>query len=137
MDERCAETEFGDHVGSTGQAAAWIFARQMKTLLIHLCEGRALAIVRGAPDHIGREAWYQPKTRSRGLALLSEILGWGLGTKEKFLQRLKDWENATLEYNRTANAPLQEELLVAVLISRSVKEVRTYLHVQVREETAK
>ena len=27
------------------------------TLLIHLCEGRALAIVRGAPDHSGLEAW--------------------------------------------------------------------------------
>ena len=50
---------------------------------------------------------------------------------------MKDWENATLEYNRTASAPLQEEVLVAVLISRSPKEVRTYLHVQVREETEK
>ena len=32
---------------------------------------------------------------------------------------------------------LQEEVLVAVLISRSPKEVRTYLHVQVWEETAR
>ena len=114
-----------------------------KTLLIHLCEGRALAIVRGAPDHNGLEEWrllhewYHPKTRSRGLVLLNEVLGWDFGTKEQFLQRMKDWENATLEYNRTASAPLQEEVLVAVLISRSPKEVRTYLHVQVREETAK
>ena len=125
------------------EASARIFARQMYTLLIHLCEGRALTIVRGAPDHNGLEAWgllhewYQPKTRSRGLALLNEILWWDFGTKEQFLQRMKDWEIATLEYNRTANAPLQEEVLVAVLISRSPKEVRTYLHVQVREETAK
>ena len=72
-----------------------------------------------------------------GLALLNEILGWDFGTKEQFLQRMRDWQNATPEYNRTANAPLQEEVLVAVLISRSPKEVRTYLHVQVREETAK
>ena len=119
------------------QAAARIFARQMYTLLVHLCEGRALAIVRGAPDHNGLEAWkllhewYQPKTRSGGLALLNEILGWDFGTKDQFLQRMKDWENATLEYNRTASAPPQEEVLVAVLISRSPKEVRTYLHVQV------
>ena len=125
------------------QASARIFARQMRTLLIHLCEGRALAIVRGVPDHNGLEAWrllqewYQPKTRSRCLALLNEILGWDFGSKEQFLQRVKDWENATLEYNRTASAPLQEEVLGAVLISRSPKEVRTYLHVQVREETAK
>ena len=42
-----------------------------------------------------------------------------------------------MEYNRTASEPLHEEVLVAVLISRSPKEVRTYLHVQVREETAK
>ena len=96
------------------EASARIFARQMYTLLIHLCEGRALAIVRGAPDHNGLEAWrllhewYQPKTRSRGLALLNEILGWDFGTNEQFLQRMKDWENATLEYNRTASAPLQE-----------------------------
>ena len=40
----------------------------------------------------------------------------------------------TLEYNRTASAPLQEKVLVAALISRSPKEVRTYLR---REETAK
>ena len=125
------------------EASARIFARQMFTLLIHLCEGRALAIVRGAPDHSGLEAWrllhewYQPKTRSRGLALLNELLGWDFGTKEQFLQCMRDWQNATPEYNRTANAPLQEEVLVAVLISRSPKEVRTYLHVQVREETAK
>ena len=125
------------------QGSAKIFARQLYTLLIHLCEGRALALVRGAPDHNGLEAWrllhewYQPKTRSRGLALLNEILGWDFGSKEQFLQRMKDWENATLEYNRTSSAPLQEEVLVAVLISRSPKEVRTYLHVQVREDTAK
>ena len=85
------------------EASARIFARQMKTLLNHLCEGPALAIVRGAPDHNCLEAWrllhecYQPKTRSRGLALLNEILGWDFGTKEQFLQRMKDWENATLE----------------------------------------
>ena len=48
--ERCAGTE-------SRQAAARIFARQMHTLLIHLCGGRALAIVRGAPDHNGLEAW--------------------------------------------------------------------------------
>ena len=52
------------------------------------------------------------------------------------LQRLKDWENGTLDYSRTASVPLQEDVLVAVLISRSPKEVRTYLRVQVREETA-
>ena len=125
------------------EASARIFTLQMYTVLIHLCEGRALAIVRGAPDHNGLDAWrplhewYQPKTRSRGLALLNEILGWNFGTKEQFLQRMKGWENATLEYSRTASAPLQEEVLVAVLISRYPKEVRTYLHVQVREETAR
>ena len=79
--------------------------------------------------------WYQPKTR--GLALLNESLGWDFGSKQQFLQRMKDWENATLEYNRTSSAPLHEEVLVVVLISRSPKEVRTYLHVQVREDTAK
>ena len=50
---------------------------------------------------------------------------------------MKDRENATLEYNRTSSVPLQEEVLVAVLICRSPKEVRTYLHVQVREDTAR
>ena len=125
------------------EASARIFARHMYTLLIHLCEGRALAIVRGAPDHNGLEAWRllhewdQPKTRSRGLALLNEILGWDFGTKEQFSQRVKDWETATLEYNRTASAPLQERGAGwAVSISRSPKEVRTYLHVHVREETS-
>ena len=79
------------------EASARIFAREVYTLLIHLCEGRALAIVRGAPDHNGLEAWrllhewYQPKTRSRGLALLNEILGWDFGIKEQFLERMKDW----------------------------------------------
>ena len=60
----------------------------------------------------------------KNLALLNEILGWDFGTRERFLQRMKNWENATLEYNRTASAPQQEEVLVAVLISRSPKEVR-------------
>ena len=126
----------------TDESSARIFARQMCTILIHLCEGRALAIVGGAPYHNGPEAWRlfhewnQPKTRSRELALLNESLGWDFGSKEQFLQRTKDWENATLDNNRTSSAPLQEEVLVAVLISRSPKEVRTYLHVEVREETA-
>ena len=39
------------------QAAARIFARQMYTILIHLREGRASAIVGGAPDHNNLEAW--------------------------------------------------------------------------------
>ena len=94
MDERCAETEFGNHVGSTGSGSGKDF--------------RA-----------------------------NEILGWDFGSKEQPVQRMKDWENATLEYNRIASAPLQAEVLVAVLISRSPKEVRAYLHVQMREETAK
>ena len=33
------------------QGAARIFARQLYTLHIHLCEGRALALVRGAWKH--------------------------------------------------------------------------------------
>ena len=83
-------------------------------------------------------AWMvSARTRSRGLALLNEILGWDFGNKEQFSKLKKDWENATLEYNRTASAPLQEEVLVAALISRSPKEGRTYLHVQVWEETSK
>ena len=32
------------------EASGRMFALQMYTLVIHLCEGRALAIVRGAPD---------------------------------------------------------------------------------------
>ena len=118
-------------VDQPDEATARIFARQRYTLLIHLCEGRALAIVRGAPDHNGLEAWrllhewYQRKRDHGGLASLNEILGWDFGTKEQFLQRMKDWENATLEYNRTASAPQQEEVLVAVLIFRSLKEGHT------------
>ena len=71
-----------------------IFARQLYTLLIHLSEGRALALVRRTPDHNGLEAWrllhewYQPRKRSRGwsrgLALLNEILGWDFGSTEQF-----------------------------------------------------
>ena len=121
------------------EASARIFARHMYSLLIHRCEGRALAIVRGAPDHNGLEAWrllhewYQPKTRSRCLALLNEILGWDFGTKEQFLHRMKDWEECDARVQQNCKcAPLHEEVLVAVLISRSPKEVRTYLHVQMR-----
>ena len=57
------------------EAPARIFARQMYTLLIHLCEGRALANVRGAPDLNGLEAWrllhewYQPKTEIKGFGV--------------------------------------------------------------------
>ena len=55
------------------------------------------------------------RKRDQGvLALLNEVLGWDFGTKEQFLQRMKDWESATLEYNRTASAPQLEEVLVAV-----------------------
>ena len=61
----------------------------------------------------------------------------GLRIEGAVLQRMKDWENAALEFNRTSSAPLQEEVHVLVLISRSPKEVRTYLHVQVRKDTAK
>ena len=70
-------------VGQPDDASAQIFARQMYTLLNHLCEGRSLAIVRGAPDFNGLESWrplhewYQPKLRSKSLALLNEILGMG------------------------------------------------------------
>ena len=37
---------------------------------------------------------------------------------------MKDWENAALKFNRTSSAPMQEEVHVPVLISRSPKEVR-------------
>ena len=42
------------------------------------------------------------RKRDQGVwRVLNEILGWDFGTKEQFLQR-----------NRTASAPLQEEVLV-------------------------
>ena len=89
-----------------------MFARQMKTLLIHLCEGRALAIIRGS--------------------LIT--VAWKGG---QFLQRMKDWKMRRWNTTELQMRPLQEEVRVAVLISRSPKEAVTYLHVHVREETAK
>ena len=76
------------------------------------------------------------RKRGQGVCRMN-IVGWDFGSKEQFFQRMTDCENEKLEYNSTSCASLQEEVLVAVLISRSLKEIRTYLHVQVREETAK
>ena len=61
----------------------------------------------------------------------------GLSIERAVLAAHEGLGESTLEYNRTSSAPLQEEVLVAVLISWSPKEVRTYLHVQVREDTAR
>ena len=61
----------------------------------------------------------------------------GLRIERAVLAANEGLENATLEYNRTSSAPLQEEVLVAVLTSRYLKEVRTYLHVQVWKDTAR
>ena len=48
-------------------------------------------------------------------ALLNEILGGGfMNQGTTVLAAYERLENATLEYNRTASAPLQEEVLVAV-----------------------
>ena len=46
---------------------------------------------------------------------ISRRRGRGVGSKEQFVQRMKNWENATLECNRTSSAPLQEEVLVATV----------------------
>ena len=108
------------------EASERIFARQMYTFLIHLCQGRALAIVRGAPDHNGLEAWrllhewYQPKTRSSGLALLNEVL-------------------AAYEGLGECDAGIQQNCKCATTGrgTGGCVDFRAYLHVQVREEMAK
>ena len=58
----------------------------------------------------------------------------GLWHERTVLTACEGLENATLEYNRTSSALLQEEVLVTVLISRSPKEVWTY---SAEEDTAK
>ena len=69
--------------------------------------------------------WYQPRSGSRGLGLLTEVLQWDFGTsKDAYGQKLKDWENATMEYNRVAAEPVPDSILLAVLISRAPRTSR-------------
>eukprot|EP00972_Heterocapsa_arctica_P020157 2975495-Heterocapsa_arctica.AAC.1 len=73
-------------------------------ILVQVCAGRSLAILRAVPESNGLEAWrrlhqeYEPASAARAAAMLSALLTPVWSTSQPFLEQLLQWERACDEY---------------------------------------
>eukprot|EP00971_Amphidinium_carterae_P078945 1562010-Amphidinium_carterae.1 len=101
-------------------------ARQLYFLLVQLCQGRALTLLRTVNDAHGFVAWrmlkrqYEPSTAVRTVGFLQRLLTPSLRTNsvEEFETDLVTWERDVHVYQRESGETLPEGIKVAVLLAR-------------------
>ena len=111
-------------------------------LLSSLVKNRPLLIIRGIGSSNGYEAvrcliqTCQPPDRNRSLALMNSLMTWpGFDMKQSLLGQILKFEEAVREYERIATE-LPESMKTAILARSVGGQLRTYLSVQLSDETS-
>jgi hypothetical protein len=92
------------------------------SLLQNLVSGRAMAILKLVPNRNGALAWrrlvaeYEPKSASRAVAQLVNILAPSFSPTLPYLESLMLWERQILEYQLLSNEILPDSVKCAVAI---------------------
>ena len=96
-------------------------ARFLYGLLVQVCAGRALALLRIVPNNNGLEAWRvmcresEPKVAARTAAMLSAILSPTWMSSRSFLEQLLEWERQIGQYETTTLKVVDDETRCAVV----------------------
>ena len=111
-------------------------SRFLYNLLVQLCHGEALAIIRLVPHASGLHAWrrlveeYEPEEAARYCAVLSSLLmpEWKEDLPlQQFMEQLLAWERRVIEYEAAIGAPMPDTYKCAVVMRRALRMVRGFL----------
>ena len=102
-------------------------------LLVGLCSGRALGIIRLVPEGHGLEAWrklvleYEPRLATRHCAMLTAVLtpSWSEGAP--FLEQLVAWERQVSQYEEASGEQVADSVKCAVITSKAPAMIRQFL----------
>ena len=101
-------------------------------VLIGLCRGRALGIVRDGAPQCGFEAWarllqeYEPNLASRRMSVLTAVLSPTLA-EATFREDLMAWERVVMRYEVLTGARVPSDLKCAIVMKSAPVTVKSYL----------
>ncbi|CAE8742532.1 unnamed protein product [Polarella glacialis] len=117
-------------------------SRFVHAILVQLCSGKALSLVKLTPKVNGFDAWsalvheYEPELVSRYCALLAAILTPEWAPTTSFIEQLIEWERLVSRYELSSGQRLAESVKCAVILRwapDTVKEVLKTLPADVVE----
>ncbi|CAE8640336.1 unnamed protein product [Polarella glacialis] len=117
-------------------------SRFVHAILVQLCSGKALSLVKLTPKTNGFDAWsalvheYEPELVSRYCALLAAILTPEWVPTTSFIEQLIEWERLVSRYELSSGQRLSESVKCAVILRwapDTVKEVLKTLPADVVE----
>ncbi|CAE8581665.1 unnamed protein product [Polarella glacialis] len=117
-------------------------SRFVHAILVQLCSGKALSLVKLTPKVNGFDAWsalvheYEPELVSRYCALLAAILTPEWVPTTSFIEQLIEWERLVSRYELSSGQRLSESVKCAVILRwapDTVKEVLKTLPADVVE----
>ncbi len=111
-------------------------SRLLYMVLIQVCTGKPLTILRLVTEANGLEAWrlivaeYEPATATRFAAMLTALLSpqWP-DDAAGFMVSLMTWERAVAEYEVASGQPLPADIRRAVVPRRAPSVIRSFLRV--------
>jgi hypothetical protein len=111
-------------------------------LLVQLCSGKALSLVRTVRRADGLGSWaklvreYEPSVAARHCAMLSSLLCPSLEDSKPFTEQLLEWERKITEYELVTKAAFPDAYKCAVISRWAPKRVREFLRVNTSDLTA-
>ena len=111
------------------------FARSkfLYNLLVQICHGRALALIRLIKQSNGEAAWrrlvmeYEPDLAGRHCAILAGLLTPTWTDRRAFVDQLLDWEFKISEYELATHVPVPDAFKCAVVLRWGPVKVREFL----------
>ena len=115
-------------------------ARRLYAILSGLLKGRPLVMLRAVEPSNGFELWrqlvsvYAPRTRARGLALLSAFMGYPGFTKDRsFREQINALERIADEYNKVSGQTITGDVRLGVLARVLPAHLRQHVQLQMTE----
>ncbi|CAE8615096.1 unnamed protein product [Polarella glacialis] len=117
-------------------------SKVLYNLLVQLCSGKALSLVRTVRRADGLGSWaklvreYEPSVAARHCAMLSSLLCPCFEESEPFTEQLLDWERKIADYELVTKATFPDAYKCAVISRWAPKRVREFLRVNTSDLTA-
>ncbi|CAE8737401.1 unnamed protein product, partial [Polarella glacialis] len=117
-------------------------SKMLYNLLVQLCSGKALSLVRTVRRADGLGSWaklvrdYEPSVAARHCAKLSSLLCPGFEDSKPFTEQLLEWERRITDYELVTKAMFPDAYKCAVISRWAPKRVREFLRVNTSDLTA-
>ncbi|CAE8611618.1 unnamed protein product [Polarella glacialis] len=117
-------------------------SKMLYNLLVQLCSGKALSLVRTVRRADGLGSWaklvreYEPSVAARHCAMLSSLLCPGFEDSKPFTEQLLEWERRITDYELVTKAMFPDAYKCAVISRWAPKRVREFLRVNTSDLTA-